>query len=130
MFFFFIFRVTTGLKYEKEKKRWQKIAKKKIEAILINYNIEETATNFNSITEVLLNGQKVDIYKKIIQLANYCIITDDNEESFTCEILVSKNNRLLEDIQKLFAIRIMAPLPSDFRSNLFLRIKVYKNVSK
>ena len=25
MFFFFIFRVTTGLKYEKEKKRWQKI---------------------------------------------------------------------------------------------------------
>ena len=122
--------MTTGLKYEKEKKRWQKIAKKKIEAILINYNIEETATNFNSITEVLLNGQKVDIYKKIIQLANYCIITDDNEESFTCEILVSKNNRLLEDIQKLFAIRIMAPLLSDFRSNLFLRIKIYKNVSK
>ena len=123
--------MTTGLKYEKEKKRWQKIAKKKkIEAILINSNIEETATNFNSITEVLLNGQKVDIYKKIIQLANYCIITDDNEESFTCEILVSKNNRLLEDIQNLFAIRIMAPLPSDFRSNLFLRIKIYKNVSK
>ena len=106
------------------------MAEDKIKAILINYNIKETATNFNSITKILLDGEKVDIYKKIIQLANYCIITDDNEESFTCEILVSKNNRLLEDIQKLFAIRIMATLASDFRSNLFLRIKIYKNVSK
>ena len=70
--------MTTGLKYEKEKKRWQKIAKKKIEQILIDYNIEKTATNFNSITKILLVGEKVDIYKKIIQLANYCIITDEN----------------------------------------------------
>ena len=38
MFFFLFYRVTTGLKYEKEKKRWQKNAKKKkkIEQILIN----------------------------------------------------------------------------------------------
>ena len=122
--------MTTGLKYEKEKKRWQKIAKKKIEQILIDYNIEKTATNFNSITKILLVGEKVDIYKKIIQLANYCIITDENEESFTSEILVSKNNRLLEDIQKLFVITIIGSSPSDFRSNLFLRIKIYKNVSK
>ena len=103
---------------------------KKIKAILMNYNIEETATNFNSITKILLNGKKVDIYKKIIQLANYCIITDDNEDNFTSEILVSKNNRLLEDIQKLFAIKIMMPLTTDFRLNLFIRLKIYKNVSK
>ena len=104
--------------------------KKKIEAILNNYNIEKTATNFNEIIKILLDGKQINIYKKIIQLANHCIITDDNEESFTCEILVLKNPRLLEDIQKLFVIRIMSPLPSEFRSNLFLRIKIYKNVSK
>ena len=105
--------------------------KKKIEQILINYNIQNTATNFNLIANNLLYGKKVDIYKKIIQLANYCIITDEKDEgSFTSEILVSKNNRLLEDIQKLFAITIIGSIPSDFRSNLFLRIKIYKNVSK
>ena len=104
--------------------------KKKIEQILNNYNIENTPTNFNSITKILLDGKKVDIYKKIIQLANDCIITDENEESFTSEILISKNNRLVEDIQKLFAIRIMGSSSADFRSNLFLRIKIYKNVSK
>ena len=104
--------------------------KKKINAILNNYNIEDTPTNFNAITKILLDGEKVDIYRKIIQLANYCIITDDNEDSFTCEIEISKNKRLLEDIQKLFVIRIMSPLASEFRSNLFLRIKIYKNASK
>ena len=65
-----------------------KECKKKIEQILSNYNIENTATNFNSITKISLDGKKVNIYKKIIQLANYCIITDENEESFTSEILV------------------------------------------
>ena len=104
--------------------------KKKNEQILSNYNIENTATNFNSITKISLDGKKVNIYKKIIQLANYCIITDENEESFTSEILVYKNNRLLEDIQKLFVTTIIGPYPADFRSNLFLRIKIYKNVSK
>ena len=116
---------------KKKKKDGRRMQKKKIEQILINYNIQNTATNFNLIANSLLYGKKVDIYKKIIQLANYCIITDEkNEESFTSEILVSKNNRLLEDIQKLFAITIIGSIPSDFRSNLFLRIKIYKNVSK
>ena len=114
----------------KKKKKDGRRLQKKIEQILIDYNIEKTATNFNSITKILLVGEKVDIYKKIIQLANYCIITDENEESFTSEILVSKNNRLLEDIQKLFVITIIGSSPSDFRSNLFLRIEIYKNVSK
>ena len=104
--------------------------RKKIEQILNNYHIENTPINFHSITKVLLDGKKVDIYKRIIELANYCIITDENEESFTSEILVYKNNRLIEDIQKLFAISIIGSSPSDFRSNLFLRIKIYKNVSK
>ena len=104
--------------------------KKKIEQILNNYHIENTAINFHSITKVLVDGKKVDIYKRIIELANYCIITDENEESFTSEILLYKNNRLVEDIQKLFAINIIGSSPSDFRSNLFLRIKIYKNVSK
>ena len=100
--------------------------KKKIKAILNNYNIEDTTTNFNVITEILLNGKKIDIYQKIIQLARFCIITNENYYSFTCEIEISKNKRLLEDIQKLFVIKIMPPLASDFRSNLFLRIKIYK----
>ena len=104
--------------------------KKKIEQILINYKIENTVDNFNSITKVLLVGNKVDIYKKIIELANYCIITDENKESFTIEVLLHKNMRLMEDIQKLFTIRIMESLHADFKSNLFLRVKIYKNVSK
>ena len=104
--------------------------RKKIEQILNNYHIEKTVTNFNSITKILLTGKKVDIYKRIIELANYCIITDENEVSFTSEILLYKNNRLVEDIQKLFAINIIGSSPSDFRSNLFLRIKIYKNVCK
>ena len=90
--------------------------KKKIEQILNNYHIKNTATNLNSIIKVLLDGKKEDIYKKIIELANCCIITDENKESFTSEILIYKN--------------IIAPPPSDFRHNLFLRIKIYKNVSK
>ena len=104
--------------------------KKKIEQILNNYHIENTTTNFNSITKILLDGKRVDIYKKIIELADYCIITDENEKSFTAEILAYKNGRLLEDIQKLFAINFLAPLSSDFRHDLFFRIKIYKNVSK
>ena len=104
--------------------------RKKIEQILNNYHIENTPTNFNSITKILLTGKKVDIYKRIIELANYCIITDENEVSFTSEILLYKNSRLVEDIQKLFAINIIGSSPSDFRSNLFLRIKIYKHVSK
>ena len=104
--------------------------RKKIEQILINYKIDNTPINFHSITKVLLIGKKVDIYKKIIQLANFCIITDENEESFTCEILIYKNLRLMEDIQKLFAITIIGSSSSDFRSNLFIRIKIHKNVSK
>ena len=103
--------------------------KKKIEQILNNYNIKNTATNFNSITEILLNGEKVDIYKKIIQMANYCIITDENEEYFTSQILIYRNKRLIEDLQKLFVTRIIGS-SSYFTSNLFLSIKIYKNVSK
>ena len=104
--------------------------RRKIEQILNNYHIENTPMNFHSITKVLLDRKKVDIYKRIIELANYCIITDENEESFTSEILLYKNNRLVEDIQKLFVINIIGSSPSDFRSNFFLRIKIYKNVSK
>ena len=104
--------------------------KKKIDAILTNYHIENTVANFNSITITLLSGKNVDIYKKIIELANYCIITDENEESFTSEILVYKNKRLLEDIQTLFVTSIIESSPAEFRTNLFLRIKIYKNMQK
>ena len=78
----------------KKKKKMAEKCKKKIEQILINYKIDNTAINFYSITKVLLIGNKVDIYKKIIQLANFCIITDENKESFSCEILIYKNKRL------------------------------------
>ena len=104
--------------------------KRKIEQILNNYHIDNTPTNFNLITKILLDGKKVEIYKKIIELANYCIITDENEESFTSEILIYKNVRLLEDLQKLFVLTILESPRADFRPNLFLRIKIYKNVSK
>ena len=104
--------------------------KNKIDAILNNYHIENTVKNFNSITITLLNGKNVDIYKKIIELANYCIITDENEESFTSEILVYKNKRLLEDIQTLFVTSIIESTPAEFRTNLFLRVKIYKNIRK
>ena len=104
--------------------------KRKIEQILNNYHIDNTPTNFNLITKILLDGTKVEIYKKIIELANYCIITDENEKSFTSEILIYKNARLLEDLQKLFVITILDSPRADFRPNLFLRIKIYKNVSK
>ena len=104
--------------------------KKKIEQILNNYHIDKTPKNFGSITKILIDGKKVEIYKKIIELANYCIITDENEESFTSEILIYKNARLLEDLRKLFVITILESPRADFRPNLFLRIKIYKNVSK
>ena len=107
-----------------------KECKNKIDAILNNYHIKNTVDNFNSITMILLNGKNVDIYKKIIELANYCIITDENEESFTSEILVYKNKRLLEDIQTLFVTSIIESTPAEFRTNLFLRIKIYKNMRK
>ena len=104
--------------------------KRKIEQILNNYHIDNTPTNFNLIIKILLDGKKVEIYKKIIELANYCIITDENEESFTSEILIYKNVRLLEDLQNLFVVTILESPRADFRPNLFLRIKIYKNVSK
>ena len=103
---------------------------KKIEQILNNYHIENTTINFNSMTKVLLDGQKIDIYKKIIEMANYCIIIDENNESFTTYILASKNKRLLEDIQQLFAIKFIDSSSYDFTSALFYRIKIYKNVCK
>ena len=104
--------------------------KKKIEQILDNYHINYTITNFNAITKILLDGKKVEIYKKIIEFADYCIITDENEVSFTSEILIYKNARLLEDLRKLFVVTILESPRADFRPNLFLRIKIYKNVSK
>ena len=104
--------------------------KEKIDAILINYHIENTAVNFNSIVKTLIIGKNVDIFKKIIELANYCIITDENEESFTSEILVYKNKRLLEDIQTLFVTSIIESTRAEFRPNLFITVKIYKNLQK
>ena len=103
---------------------------KKLEQILINYNIPSNNTNLNLIAKTLLNEEKINIFKKIIQLAKFCIITDENEESFTIHILASENGRLLEDIQKLFVIRFIDSSSYDFTSSLFYRIKIYKNVSK
>ena len=104
--------------------------KMKIDKILANYHIDYTVANFNSITMALLSGKNVDIYKIIIKLANYCIITDENEESFTSEILLYKNKRLLEDIQTLFVTSVIGSSSAEFRTNLFLRIKIYKNLKK
>ena len=100
--------------------------KKKIIDILATYNIKDTLNNFNKIREILINGKKIDIYHKILQLAPLCIITNEHFYSLTCEIEISKNKQLLEDITKLFFTKVMKVLPTDFRSNLFLRIKIYK----
>ena len=100
--------------------------KKKIREILADYNIEDSPNNFNIVTQALLYGKNIDIYHKILQLAPFCIITNENFHSLTCEIEISKNKQLLEDINKLFFIKIMKGLPADFRSNLFLRIIIYK----
>ena len=104
--------------------------KEKIDEILNNYHIENKAVNFNSIVKTLLIGNNIDIYKKIIEMANYCIITDENEESFTSEILVYKNSRLLEDIQTLFVTSIIESTRAEFRPNLFIIVKIYKNLQK
>lgn len=100
--------------------------KKKINDILNDYNIEDTASNFNTIAEVLFSNNKVEIYKKILQLARLCIITNENFYSITCEIEIRKNKQLLEDIQKLFFIVILNQLQKDFRSGSFIRVKIYK----
>ena len=99
---------------------------KKINGILNDYNIEDTPSNFNTIAEVLFSNNKVEIYKKILQLARLCIITNENFYSITCEIEIRKNKQLLEDIQKLFFIVILNQLQKDFRSGSFIRVKIYK----
>ena len=100
--------------------------KKKIRDILNDCNIEDTPSNFNTIAEVLFSNNKVEIYKKILQLARLCIITNENFYSITCEIEIRKNKQLLEDIQKLFFIVILNRLQKDFRSGSFIRVKIYK----
>ena len=100
--------------------------KKKIRDISNDYNIEDTPSNFNTIAEVLFSNNKVEIYKKILQLARLCIITNENFYSITCEIEITKNKQLLEDIQKLFFIIILNRLQKDFRSSSFFRVKIYK----
>ena len=100
--------------------------KKKIRDILNDYNIEDRPSNFNTIAEVLFSNNKVEIYKKTLQLARLCIITNENFYSITCEIEIRKNKQLLEDIQKLFFIVILNRLQKDFRSGSFIRVKIYK----
>ena len=100
--------------------------KKKIRDILNDYNIEDEPINFNTIAEVLISNNTVKIYKKILQLAPLCILTNENFYSITCEIEIKKNKKLLEDIQKLFFTVILNRLPKDFRSSTFMRVKIYK----
>ena len=100
--------------------------KKKNREILADYNIKDSLNNFNIVTEALLYGKKIDFFHKILQLAPFCMITNENIYSLTCEIEISKNKQLLEDIKKLFFIKVMEGLQADFRSNLFLRVKIYK----
>ena len=102
----------------------------KVTAILRNYHIKNTTVNFNSIVKTLLSGKNIHIYKKIIELADYCIVTDENEESFSAEILVYKNTRLLEDLQTLFVTSIVGSSTAQFRPNLFILVKIYKNLKK
>ena len=103
--------------------------KKKIRDILNDYNIEDTPSNFNTIAEVLFSNNSVEIYKKILQLARLCIITNENFYSITCEIEIRKNKQLLEDIQKLFFIVILNQLQKDLDLVRLLELK-YTNGEK
>ena len=101
------------------------IIKNRIRNILQRYNIENSPTNFNKLAEVI-NEKNIFIYKAVLNLVSLCIITHENSYCLKFEIEIEKNKKLLEDIQQLFFTKIMNRRPTDFRSNLFLTVLIYK----
>ena len=99
--------------------------KNRIRHMLQRYNIENSATNFNKLAEVI-HEKNIIIYQVILNLVSLCIIIHGNSYCLKIEIEIEKNKNLLEDIEKLFFVKIHNRRPTDFRSKLFLTVLIYK----
>ena len=93
---------------------------------LNRYNINNTAENFNKLAKVI-NEKNILIYQLILNLIKGCIIIHENNYCLKIEIEAESNKKLLEDIGKLFFIKIYKNRRStDFRFNLFFTVLIYK----
>lgn len=102
------------------------VTKIRISTILYRYRIKENADNFNKLAEVILKKQ-IEIYKVIFNLIDACIIINENDYSIKIEIDSESHRDLLNDIGKLFFIKVLnRRRPADFRSNLFFTVLIYK----
>ena len=93
---------------------------------LINpYNINNTADNFNKLAEVI-NQKNIVLYQLILNIIKGCIIIHENHYCLKIETEAESNKKLLEDIGKLFFIKIHKNRRStDFRSNSFFAVLIY-----
>ena len=108
------------------KKKMDNVTKNRISNILYRYRIKENADIFNKLAEVILKKQ-IEIYKVIFNLIDACIIINENDYSIKIEIDSEGHRDLLNDIGKLFFIKVLnRRRPADFRSNLFFTVLIYK----
>lgn len=102
------------------------VTKNRIHNILYRYGIDENADNFNKIAEVIFK-KEIEIYKVIFNLIDACIIINENEYSLKIEICSGNHRYLLDDIAKKFFTKVVKRRrASDFRSNLFFTVLIYK----
>ena len=100
--------------------------KNRINNIINRYNIEHTTNNFNKLAEVI-NQKNIILYQLILNLIKKCIIIHENNYCLKIEIEAESNKNLLEDMGKLFFIKIHHDRqPTDFRSALFFTVLIYK----
>lgn len=102
------------------------VTKNRIHDILYRYGIEENAENFNKIAEVIFK-KEIEIYKVIFNLIDAFIIINENQYSLNIEICSENHRYLLDDIGKKFCTKVVKRRRvSDFRSNLFFTVLIYK----
>ena len=100
--------------------------KNRINNIINRYNIEHTTNNLNKLAEVI-NQKNIILYQLILNLIKKCIIIHENNYCLKIEIEAESNKNLLEDMGKLFFIKIHHDRrPTDFRSALFFTVLIYK----
>ena len=98
----------------------------RIRNIINRSNINNTADNFNKLAEVI-NQKNIVLYQLILNIIKGCIIIHENHYCLKIEIEAESNKKLLEDIGKLFFIKIYKNRRStDFRFNLFFTVLIYK----
>ena len=67
------------------------------------------------------------MYQLILNLIEKCIIIHENNYCLKIEIEAESNKNLLEDMGKLFFIKIHRNRrPTDFRSSLIFTVLIYK----